>query len=725
MSSSGWQGRKDFWSWGRASYFQGDLSVDSLVRTQSGIVLSGKVALIYRNKYGQGGFYNYDINATPTNGSTVYFSRMPNVNDGDAQYRDYKATVILSKEDTSVNFSVVFRTSDPGASEVRLTWTLTFEAAKDEVIPPSGLKISYVSDTWESVTCDMSIDSYGVPDNREDRVISAIILPTTATSVDKPYRFRNANRAMVATRTIDNTDYTGDADFGPIKGMMAYKIGMVANNRGGGGESELLLPEVRYLPPAPGTLAKEHPKNTDSFTINYATSATNNITDYDHSQYSVTMEVTIDGVSQEYSFSVNAGEVVAQEIHVPYEKDAKIIAYQTYCGKRSEESVLKFTNTDSIPPTMENYGTHKSKVKWNSIGTYVNVRDFGIPANREGRYVESRVFEVKPDGSTGVYKYARAYNADTGVNIDFNIDNLSEGDKSWKIVGMMPFKTGYLLSNTDGRRWGTGSTVRFTPPSPGSLSYSHAPDTERFTFKYQTANDETNYRDYDIADYAVVVKYTIEGQAPVTKNFKVALGELVTVGIDVSLGKTATVVAYQTYKDRQSEQSSANVVNSTNPYALYLPVEEGGKVVGKQPKPAYGPVKWPDGEYKSKRIFKAYESVDGVARLTYTNLERPQYKVEPLLKTFYEVGNLFGDTIIERQGAISVTINQDTFPDYQDPYSINGIAFAVYIGTKDFTEITVTLNEEYFTTITPANVRDKNGALCAYFIAQDGNFFAI
>lgn len=159
MASSGWQGDVTLTSGGFGyDYFKGNLRIDSITHSGNTVNVSGAFGV--HNDGGYESYYVYPINAA-VNGSTGY-QQVVAGNQHIATNAWVTSNVTFSfsaaATATSANIEVLWSYNNGTASN-SITYTLYFDAA---ISPPTGLNITGVSSTKDSVTGNVSISGWGI-----------------------------------------------------------------------------------------------------------------------------------------------------------------------------------------------------------------------------------------------------------------------------------------------------------------------------------------------------------------------------------------------------------------------------------------------------------------------------------------------------------------------------------------------------------------------------------
>ena len=154
MASSGWQGDVTLTSEGFGyDYMKGNLRIDSITHSGDTVTVSGAFGV--HNAGGYESYYVYPINAA-VNGSTGYQQVVAgNQHIATDAWVTSNVTFSFSAAATasSANIEVLWNYNNGTASN-SITYTLYFDPA---VTPPTGLNVSGVTTTKDSVTGNVSM----------------------------------------------------------------------------------------------------------------------------------------------------------------------------------------------------------------------------------------------------------------------------------------------------------------------------------------------------------------------------------------------------------------------------------------------------------------------------------------------------------------------------------------------------------------------------------------
>lgn len=342
MASSGWQNEQTVYTLSANWRLVANIAIDSITHSGSNLRVVGTISVGGRGTNGYYAYFNDGIYARATTqgdgaivsgGTTIYVG-------GTDYYRGFDVTIGgVSEQTTSFNFSVVVRDGANQYFNTRLYWTLNFDAS---VVAPSGLTVTHVSNTWNSVTGRVQLSSYGAPSGDSNRYIEFGVVDPTKTTYGSPYRYKIEKTSQDKTFTVTDSD---NGTFS-IKGCTKYKCGGYATNTQS--SIQTLGATLYYTPPAPGQLTYVE-SSPGTYDIEFTGVAANNQTTYDTA--SLTRNVRYREVGTSAWTDIAAGttalitDVTQSTIPVPASKTYEIEAWMTYHGNQSEVSRVTITNT--------------------------------------------------------------------------------------------------------------------------------------------------------------------------------------------------------------------------------------------------------------------------------------------------------------------------------------------------------------------------------------------
>lgn len=181
---------------------------------------------------------------------------------------------------------------------------------------------------------------------------------------------------------------------------------------------------------------------------------------------------------------------------------------------------------------------------------------------------------------------------------------------TWVIHGCDFYYTGLYAQNSMGVLRYQGPTT-YTPPAPGVLQATDPGGAGSKTYPCTyTGVVSNNATDYDQTKLNRTIRYKInDGEWVYVKNASVETLDTVTsFNVTVPADSDATIEAWMTYQNLQSEVSTTTLRNGNAPFHTYGSVDGKSKDIIK----FYGSVNG-----QSKEIVKLYGSVDGKSKQIY------------------------------------------------------------------------------------------------------------
>lgn len=241
---------------------------------------------------------------------------------------------------------------------------------------------------------------------------------------------------------------------------------------------------------------------------------------------------------------------------------------------------------------------------WNSVTAKASVTGWGGSSSAGLQFV---VNSVASD-----YDHARqAYDVGSGMTGQLTATNSNitwKFDETFPLTGMRKwYLSGWAKNTANIIATYFDQTVRYLPPAPGNLSYTHTPDTTNYTLSY-VGVPANNISNYDTGSYKKVIRYKTAASDWVTTEYTTGVGTASTKNIIIPFGATVTVEAWQEYHGEKSEVTTTTITNADSPARLYGSVSGQAKEIRKLYAPLNG---------QAKEIQKLYASVNGVAKLVY------------------------------------------------------------------------------------------------------------
>lgn len=262
------------------------------------------------------------------------------------------------------------------------------------------------------------------------------------------------------------------------------------------------------------------------------------------------------GGSADVSFSVNIGGVSSGA--TSYTFSASLSAGSVASGSTSW--VLSFDQSSTSPSGLS---VTLVLTTYNTITGTATVSTYGNPNDANGRYVEFGIVEPSATTYFSDRRYKSAYRTNSAT---LTLTNLSDTTNAGfgDIVGMRPFKIACYANNTITENSIVDSTVYYTPPATGSLSYEATGSNNVYNVSYQTST-ANNYSDYNASQYSAYLEYREAGVGEWQQLAQsTTLGANLTGSITILPQQAVEVRGYQIYLGLQSVVSKV-VISNTNP----------------------------------------------------------------------------------------------------------------------------------------------------------------
>lgn len=441
----------------------------------------------------------------------------------------------------------------------------------------NGLKATFISHTWNTVTASASVDSWNGTGSGLQ-----FVLNSASNNFDEPRRaYAVATTGTSGSKTATNSNYTWqyDSTF-VLKGCVNYYLSAWCKNTASA-VSTYFDTTARHLPPAPlQTLSVSQSTSDTSSTVSATLtivggSSSNNRTTTVLTQYR--WKKTTDPDSTYTSWTdiswKNAWETQTATIQVPYATEITVQARQRYYQEYSEVKTTTFTSTSPVAPsggTISSTGT-----TWNTVDLSASVSSFGTPSSVDGRRLAIGVsetassFEVKREEQ--VLNVSSATVTVTNASIHPSATAITlKGCKTvypylwaWNGVASMTLRS---------------NTAVYLAPAPVTLALtadSHQPNINVSIMggdstKNENVNVDTEYR-YSV-DGGSYTAWTTIGNADTPWTEKTAT-------IVATSGAEVTVQARQVYQNVYSEVSTASetVIGATAPTNIVLSNPQSGE----------------------------------------------------------------------------------------------------------------------------------------------------
>jgi hypothetical protein len=359
-----WQSEQTWFTYSSNIWLNGNINPSSITHTGTSLRVKGTIAAGARGSSGYGFYYlDYTSYAQPEGGSKIALGskgRWWRVGESDTTVSFDVTISNVPAAATSRSFYVNFYGPNTNSVKATLRWTLNFSASGSA---PSGLSITNVSNTWNSVTFMSGVSNWGGLSGKNH---SIIFTGSTNGSVDNftswsfskgRYEFYHDNTQDTSWTFTGKQSNASSVNDSPIalKGMTHYKLGIWANNAAG--EAYVLESgaPLYYTPPAPATMTYTDPggEGTKVFPFVFTGDTANNHTTYDTSSLTRTIRYKVEGAN-DWTYVENATEALIDaqttfNVSVPGSKSATVEGWMTYHGVQSEVKTVTVYNGN--PPS--------------------------------------------------------------------------------------------------------------------------------------------------------------------------------------------------------------------------------------------------------------------------------------------------------------------------------------------------------------------------------------
>ena len=481
------------------------------------------------------------------------------------------------------------------------TSTVSGSFTTDSIVAnPSGLTITNVSSTYNSITGTIGVSDWG---GGTDTYHEFLVLESAYTQSGLPQRYESST-TNPATLTVTNSSTAGTGGAITIKGASTYYIGQYASNgtattRQDGG--------TVATPPAPlQSVTYTQTQGSSNVTVNVTITggtSTNNSSNTVTTYY----RYSVNGGSS-YSSWTSAGTGTAwtaktASFSCAYGASVVIQAKQTYSSKDSEVKQVSFTATTGTAPSGGTVTVTSST--WNSVSVSASGVSYGNPSSASGRSIT-----VGVRAGTAMTTNNRSSTATNTTSTTATLNNSSATTTTaLTLKGMLPVYPFLTANNTiQSANVVVDNTAYYLPPAPGTGSYTND-GGNAYTISY-TGVAANNVTDYTAADLTRTVRYKIDSGAwTYVDNAAVkAVTDVTSQQITIPYQSTATVEAWLTYKGKNSTTTTFTITNTTSQVHLYGSVSGQSKEIHH----LYGSV-----NRQAVKITKLYASVGGVAKLIF------------------------------------------------------------------------------------------------------------
>lgn len=471
---------------------------------------------------------------------------------------------------------------------------------------PTGLYVSNVSSTWNTVKGTVGLSSYGT--GVGPKTLEFIVL-TEPYVAGLAHRYtENTSGAMSMTSTVTNSSNCSGVGCITIKGASQYYTGCYVNNGSRQGRAQ---GASVYTPPAPlQSITYTQTQNASNVGIS-ATITGGNSTNNSSNTVTTYYRYSTNGGST-YTSWTSAGTGTAwtaktATFNVPYNSNIVIQAKQTYQSKDSDVKQITFTSTSGTAPSAGSVSITGST--WNTVTLAASGVNYGKPSSISGRKMAIGV-RVGPTDAT--YKRENQVENATSATTTVTNSSIYPAGQPLQLKGMLPVYAYLWVWNTV-----TSSTVDYKtspyylPPAPGTGNYTKQ-STGHYTINYSgvAANNVT---DYTASELKRTVRYKIDNGAwtYVDNNVQKALTTVTSEQITVPYQSTATVEAWLTYRGKESAHTTFTITEDVRPVHFYGSVYNEAEEVheAEEIEHFYGSVNG-----QTVKIRKLYASVGGVAK---------------------------------------------------------------------------------------------------------------
>lgn len=347
MASSGWQGQKDIQT-GKYPHMALNLNVWDVAHSGTTLTFKATVRAIVTS----GNIYYNGVSVSLTGGGSISKNMNPVSTGGYVDFGTYNCT-ISNVSASATTYNVTSSLSAGSTASGSATWTIDIGQGGST---PSGVSVTFVSSTWNSVTATNTVSDWGTgadPTFEIDVVtgnINGEASDATSSNWKGWYRYYQhaAGGASSVNMTLSGSDtYVGS----PVafKGLLHYKLACEPYSYAG--TTPVFDDTLRYLPPAPSQFSYTDPGGAGSKTypVSFTGVASNNNTTYDSASLTRTIRYKIGSGAWTY---VDNGTVAAIDyvtsfnVTVPAGQVATVEGWQTYHGMQSEVETIVISNAN-------------------------------------------------------------------------------------------------------------------------------------------------------------------------------------------------------------------------------------------------------------------------------------------------------------------------------------------------------------------------------------------
>ena len=357
-----WQNEQTWYTHNSNIRLIGNISPSSITHNGTTLRVQGTIAAGARGSSGSYFYYlDYTSYAQPEGGSKIALGgkgKTWKVGEGDTHVTFDVTLSNVPATATSRSFYVNFYGPNTNSVKATLYWTINFSASGSK---PSGLSITNVSNTWDSVTFTSGANFGGLNGSNHSAIFTgssngAIDNVTAWGSLGRYEYFHDNSQdtswTFTGTQANASASYNSPID---LKGMTHYKLGIWTNNAAGETYTLESGAPLYYTPPAPSIFTYTDPggEGTKNYPVVFKGDVDKNHTTYDTANLTRTVRYKVEGAA-DWTYVENAAEALVDaqttfNVSIPGSKNAMIEGWMTYHGLQSEVKTLTLYNGN--PPS--------------------------------------------------------------------------------------------------------------------------------------------------------------------------------------------------------------------------------------------------------------------------------------------------------------------------------------------------------------------------------------
>lgn len=562
-----------------------------------------------------GGLSGVNIGVSSLSGKTYTNGGVYTIPNGQIQVRSgYQGDKTISKTynyDTSGSaitgtWSVEMYVPGIGSTKAKVSGSFTTDSITPAYTAPSGLSVSGVSTTWNSVTATSKVTSWGTGTGSNH--LETLVLTQPYTQGGLPHQFISTTSSS-QTVTVTNSNSTAANGGVTIKGAGDYYAGTYATN---GALDARATSGVVYTPPSPlASIAYTQTQNSTNVTVGVTVTGGSSSNNNSNTVTTYYRYSTNGGSSYSGWTSIGTGTAWTAKttsFNCNYGASVVIQAKQNYHGD-SEVKQVSFTATNGTAPSGGSVSI--TSATWNSVTLSASNVDYGKPDGISGRKISIGV-----SGSSADLNYKRENQVENATSANTTVTNSSiyPGANALTLKGMLPVYAYLWAWNTvQSNTLVHSSTAYYLPPAPGTLTYTAPAQGQSTATVNYTGVASNNVTDYTAADLKRTVRYSVNGGAWVyeVNDVATAVDANTNFTITIPAQESAVVEAWMTYKGTTSSVSSTTIVNGNQPVHLYGSVNGTAKEIVH----LYGSVNG-----ARKKLTKLYGSQNGICKKIFEDL---------------------------------------------------------------------------------------------------------